>query len=256
MRTYIIAGNWKMNLGPTSAREFAASLLEQDAVRAALSTEHSVLVCPPFVSIQSAAEVCSGSGLHVGAQDCHAEPKGAYTGDVSATMLSELGCTWVIVGHSERRRDHHETNDVIGKKALAALKCGIRPIICVGESLEDRQRDATQQVVTEQLEQIARSIGADALQKCVIAYEPIWAIGTGLAASPEQAQEVHSWIRQTLSAHGGTSVPILYGGSVTDANAPDLFQQPDIDGALIGGASLNATSFAGIVQAALTLGAA
>lgn len=254
MRSYIIAGNWKMNLGPNAARQLTDQLLQQDSITSSAGTSTTVVVCPPYVSLTAVHEGASGSPILLGAQDCHQASSGAFTGDVSAEMLTELGCTWVIVGHSERRRDHGETNALIAAKATSALNAGLRPIICVGESLEERQQERTRQIVTAQVGEIADLLGQELITLCVIAYEPIWAIGTGLAASPEQAQEVHAWIRETLLHWTEAFVPILYGGSVTDANAAELFACKDIDGALVGGASLKAGAFGGIVSAAIGAG--
>lgn len=254
MRTYIIAGNWKMHAGPEAAKTLTGELLADDRLYSALGTRHSVVVCPPFVSLAAVRAQLADAGVGLGAQNCHAEHHGAYTGEVSAPMLVEAGCSWVILGHSERRRDFAETNESIGHKAVAALQAGLRPIVCVGESHQERLDGVTTTVITRQLQGIADVVGADRLGGLVIAYEPIWAIGTGLAATPEQAQDVHATIREALAWYTPRTIPLLYGGSVTDVNASQLFACADIDGALVGGASLKAASFAGIVHAAVEAG--
>ena len=247
MRSTLVVGNWKMNLLRSEALELVTALEGLDAV----ASDHvDVVICPPYTALSSLAD----RGLHgikLGAQNCHVSERGAFTGEVSAEMLRDIRCTYVIIGHSERRRDHHETDAEIGRKAHHALQVGLIPIICVGEQLEDRQSGKTHEVLYRQIDEIVKTAGADVVSKSVIAYEPVWAIGTGLAATAEQAQDVHASIRARLKQHAVSgTVPILYGGSVTAANAAGLFACRDVDGALVGGASLKAQEFAQIVHAA------
>lgn len=242
-----VVGNWKMNLAQDSARELVESLAQSGVVS---DNAVDIIVCPPYTLISAVADLRT-DGIAIGAQNCHHVAKGAFTGEISAEMLIEAGCTYVILGHSERRRDQHEDNDLIGRKAHHALQSGLRPIVCIGESLEQRQNGQTFHVIKDQLDNIMNSATAESLSSCIIAYEPIWAIGTGLAASAEQAEEVHVFIREHLTSRGVTeAVPLLYGGSVTASNAASLFACQNINGALVGGASLTADEFAAIVQAA------
>jgi triosephosphate isomerase len=243
----IVVGNWKMNLAQSSAREFVGSLAQAGAVS---DGAVDVIVCPPFTIIGSLSDLRK-EGISIGAQNCHHVAKGAYTGEISAEMLIDVGCSYVILGHSERRRDQHEDNELIGRKAHHALQSGLRPIICIGETLEQRQNGETFSVIKDQLDKIITSATAECVSSCIIAYEPIWAIGTGLAASAEQAEEVHVYIREHLKACAVADlVPLLYGGSVTADNAAALFACRNIDGALVGGASLKVDEFSSIVQAA------
>ena len=246
MKKFIV-GNWKMNLTHAGSRELVVGL----QANGACSTEHvAVVICPPYTVLSALHEI-TGHSIALGAQNCHVAEKGAYTGEISAQMLLDIGCTYVIVGHSERRRDQHEDDALIGRKAHRALETGLRPIICVGESLEERQQGITRSVITAQLDGIIDSATEQVVASSIIAYEPVWAIGTGLAATSEQAQDVHHDIRQHLHVRGiSQHVPLLYGGSVTSANAASLFACPDIDGALVGGASLSAVDFAAIVASA------
>jgi len=227
------------------------SLLEGLA-SAGLPDAVDVAVCPPFAYLQQALSLCAGSALSVGAQDCSHMAEGAYTGEVSAPMLADLGCRWVIIGHSERRQYHRETSALSAAKVCAAADAGLAPIICVGETREQREGGEAEAVVAEQLEgALADEPRAAGM---VIAYEPVWAIGTGLTASPDEAQAMHAFIRERLAGivDDGEAVRLLYGGSVKAGNAADLFARPDIDGALVGGASLDAEAFAAIVRAAAT----
>lgn len=260
MKQRIIAGNWKMNTRRSEALLLIESIRHGVEVREIPSCI-DVVVCPPFLWIADAIETLTDnrdshqlliSTVRCGAQDCHHELSGAYTGDVSAQMLADIGCTDVIVGHSERRQHHGETNALIARKILAAQTAGLRPIVCVGESARDREQGATRSVVTQQLEELVAGAGAAAMNSCIVAYEPLWAIGTGVAATPEQAQEVHAFIREQLTAVGAAATPLLYGGSVTVQSASSLFACPDIDGALIGGASLSADSFLTIIDTAVS----
>lgn len=209
----------------------------------------TVIVAPPFLSIATVAQSMHGTTVHIAGQNCHHEESGPYTGEVSAQALFASGATWVLVGHSERRRDAYEDDALVGKKAVAAVRGGLTPIICVGETLEQRTAGITHNVIAGQLLGALATAGRDVFAASVIAYEPVWAIGTGLAATPEQAQDVHNHIRNVL-ASAGVSIPVLYGGSVTPENAMELFSSEDIDGALVGGASLKPDSFGAILDAA------
>jgi len=246
MRTKIVAGNWKMN---KTASETAA-LVEGIKTLTAGAADVEVVVCPPFTSLKEAAAACAGSHVRLGAQNVHWEASGAYTGEVSAAMLKDLGVTHVIIGHSERRQFFGETDETVNKRTQAALAAGLVPLVCVGETLEERDAGKMDEVVICQIK--AGLDGLD-ISKVVIAYEPVWAIGTGRTATPAQAQEVHALIRRTLAeiASGdiANSVRIQYGGSMKPENASELMAQPDIDGGLIGGAALKADSFAAIVTA-------
>lgn len=247
MREKLVAGNWKLQ----GSRTMAADLL--GAVASALPVNGvQVAVMPPFPFV---AELASrfGSSMAIGGQDVSEHAKGAFTGEVAAAMLAEVGCRMVIVGHSERRQYHAEDDHLVARKALAAQSAGLTPVICLGESLDDRENGRTEAVVGAQLDAVLQMCGAEALNDAVIAYEPVWAIGTGLTASPEQAQAVHAFIRGKVFAADATiarSLKILYGGSVKPDNALDIFRQPDVDGGLIGGASLVAEDFLAIVRAA------
>ena len=241
----LVAGNWKMN---TTVQEAAALA---SAVREALDdiSDVDVVLCPPFISLAEVARVVEGSPIRVGAQNMHHEDKGAFTGEVSSMMLQGL-CGYVVLGHSERRRDFAETDDLVNRKARKALEAGLRPIICVGEVLEERQQGREEAVVSASLTACLNGISSP--NDLAVAYEPVWAIGTGLSATSEQAQAMASLIRRLLTdqfgEQGAASVPVLYGGSVTPDNIGGLASQRDIDGALVGGASLNAGQFAEIVR--------
>lgn len=248
MRRPLIAGNWKMNLNRADAVALAKGLVDADT-----SGDVDILVCPSNVYLDAVANAVSGSGISVGAQDVYFEGSGAFTGETSTSMISDIGCTFVILGHSERRHVIGECDKLINKKVLAALEAGLTPVLCVGETLEDREAGNTKKVVETQFDGSLAGLTEDQIRKTVIAYEPVWAIGTGKTASPEQAQEVHADLRKLLAEryNSGTSdvVRILYGGSVKPANAGELMSQADIDGALVGGASLKADSFAAIINA-------
>ncbi len=250
MRRPLVAGNWKMN----GSRERVAALVE--GIKAGMgSVERAeVAVCPPFVYIPQVAGLLEGTGIALGAQNvCDHAEEGAYTGEVAGSMLAELGCRYVIVGHSERRNLYGESDELVARRFAAARKAGLAPILCVGELLEERERGETEAVVARQLDAVLALEGAAAFREAVIAYEPVWAIGTGRTATPEQAQEVHAFIRRRLAEHDAgvaEAARILYGGSVKGSNAADLFAQPDIDGGLIGGASLKADEFLTICRAA------
>jgi triosephosphate isomerase (TIM) len=248
MRKKVIAGNWKMN-GTVAETE---SLLKALLAGPDGGERATVVVCPPFVSLSAAANMLRGSKLRLGAQDMSQHQKGAYTGDISAGMLLTLGVQYVILGHSERRQYHGESDSLINVKAKAALASGLTPIICVGETLAEREAGQTDSVVGTQVQGVLSGFKADDLFKVVIAYEPVWAIGTGRTATPEMAEAVHRLIRAQISGIDRTAaetVPLLYGGSVKADNAQGLLAQPDIDGALVGGASLVAQEFGAIISA-------
>lgn len=244
----VIAGNWKMNKTVAEALAFARGLRE--ALPA--PPEAEVVIAPPFTAIHPVARELAGSCIKVAGQDLHEAQKGAYTGEVSGEMLREAGCSLVIVGHSERRTLFGEGDAVVNAKLKAALRAGLRPIFCLGESLAQREEGRTKGVIAGQLKEGLNNITADDIGGVVVAYEPIWAIGTGRTATPDQAQEIHRFIREWLSGAYGSriaaAVPILYGGSVTPQNIAGLRQQPDIDGALVGGASLEVDSFVSIIR--------
>lgn len=247
MRQKIVAGNWKMH----GSRSDNAALLE--AVLAGLRSDAArCVVCPPFVYLQEAARALRDSPVALGAQDVCAEAQGAYTGEVSASMLKDVGCEYVIVGHSERRALYHEDDELVARKYAAALGKGLVPILCVGETLAERDAGKTHEVVGRQLDAVLDLSGVGAFAAAVIAYEPVWAIGTGRVATPAQAQDVHGFVRGRIASRDATiagSVRILYGGSVKAGNARELFAMPDVDGGLIGGASLKADEFVAILAA-------
>jgi len=248
-RTPLIAGNWKMN-GSVQASHALVS-----ALAAGFSPGPAeMLVCPPFVYLDRAREWIADSGIALGAQDIAAvEGSGAYTGEVSGAMLSDVGCRYVIVGHSERRTLYGETDAVVVAKFRAAQAAGLIPILCVGENLDQREAGETDAVVAAQVSALIEALGVDVLGQAVVAYEPVWAIGTGKTATPDQAQAVHAMIRALIAGHDAilaASLRILYGGSVKGSNAAELLGQQDIDGGLVGGASLDATDFLAIYAAA------
>ena len=245
MRKGLVAANWKMNGRSESNADLLNALMA--GLEAGSATE--VLVCPPAVYLQQAEELLRGSAVLLGAQNIHDRESGAFTGEISAPMLKDIGCTHVIVGHSERREIFQESDRFVADKFAAARASGITPVLCVGETQAQREAGATETTVLRQLNAVLKRVGAEAFADAVIAYEPVWAIGTGLTASPEQAQEVHELIRAALAhenAEVAVAIRILYGGSVKAANAAELFAQPDIDGALVGGASLVAEEFLSI----------
>lgn len=246
-RRTLIAGNWKLN----GSRE--SSVVLATAIASGAPDGVDVLVCPPFPFLEAVSQAMSGAPVNVGAQNVSAEASGAYTGEVAAGMLADLGVTHAIVGHSERREYYLETNQAVGARAKGALAGGLQPIICVGETREEREADSVEAVLSEQLAAVLAEIGSDGYARSVIAYEPVWAIGTGLTASPEQAQSVHAFIRAWLRSNGvatADEMRLLYGGSMKPGNAAELLSQPDIDGGLVGGASLVAEDFLGICRAA------
>ena len=249
MRRPMVAGNWKMHGTCASVAELAEGL--RDLV---LSSDVDVAVFPSSVHVGQVLVGLQGSGIQVGAQDCSVEPMpGALTGEICASQLLDLGCSFVLVGHSERRQLLGETDEVVVRKFAAAQMCGLTPILCVGETLEQREAGRTLEVVVHQLGCVIDKLGVGVFSRAVVAYEPVWAIGTGLTASPQQAQEVHAVIRRQLAAENAeiaAGVRILYGGSVKAASAVELFGMSDIDGGLVGGASLNANEFGAICRAA------
>lgn len=248
MRQTLVAGNWKMNGSLISNQQ----LIEGVLAGVAKGVDAEVAVCPPAIYIPQVAEMLAGSNIAWGGQDLSQEESGAFTGQISASMLIDLKCEYVIVGHSERRTLNGETDELVAEKFVAAQKAGLKPILCVGELLEEREAGDTEAVVARQLDAVIEKAGIGAIGEGVIAYEPVWAIGTGKTATPQQAQDVHAFIRQRLAendANIAESVQILYGGSVKPDNAAELFSMPDIDGGLIGGASLDANSFLGICSA-------
>jgi triosephosphate isomerase len=251
MRKSIVAGNWKMNKTSDEAGALAELIV---AVVSGLEGVE-VVVCPPYTALERVASVVGGTPVGLGAQNMHWEAEGAFTGEVSSAMLLTCGCDYVILGHSERRQYFGETDQMVNKRLKTALGAGLKPIVCVGETLEERKSEVTDQVVRKQVTGGLEGISAEEAKALVLAYEPIWAIGTGLTATPDQAEAVHRMIRQVLvdlyDETVAQSVRIQYGGSVKPDNAADLLSQPNIDGGLIGGAALDADSFAAIVKAAV-----
>ncbi len=248
MRQKLVAGNWKLNGSKASIESLAGGIL----TGLAGMDNVAVAVCAPYVYIPMTQGLLSGSNVGLGSQDIADQDAGAFTGEVSGPMLKEFGCEYAIVGHSERRALYGEKDEDTARKFAAARKHGLKPILCVGETLEERESGITEQVVARQLDAVIALEGVDALLDGVIAYEPVWAIGTGKTASPQQAQDVHAFIRgklAALSANVAEKVQILYGGSVKGANAAELFAMSDIDGGLIGGASLDASEFLAICKA-------
>ncbi|HXX92304.1 MAG TPA: triose-phosphate isomerase [Planctomycetota bacterium] len=248
MRPPLIAGNWKMNGTAKEARDLAALLVKE--LGAAPGPE--VLVCPPYLSLAAVGDVLQGSPIRLGAQDCHWESKGAYTGEISIPMLKEVGVTAVLIGHSERRHIMGETNEMVNRKVRSALAAGLLPIVCVGELLEERNMGDTRAVVERQIAKGLDGLSGEEASRLVIAYEPVWAIGTGKTATPRQAEEVHHYVRKLVSQRWGEPVAqgmrLLYGGSVSPDNVRELMAEEDIDGVLVGGASLKADSFGKIVR--------
>ena len=248
-RKAIIAGNWKMNKTATEAAELIDALIP-----AVKDAGCEVVICVPFTDLVTAVAKTKGTNIHVGAENVHFEKSGAFTGEISADMLTDLGVEYVVVGHSERRQYFAETDETVNKRAKAALAGGLKPIICVGESLTQREQGVTEELIRMQVKIALNGVTADELKNVVIAYEPIWAIGTGKTATPEQAEEVcehiRAVIRKLYGAKVARAISILYGGSMNEKNAYDLLAQPDIDGGLIGGASLVPEKFVKIIEAA------
>ena len=244
MRKPIIAGNWKMYKTVSEAVDFVKAL----APLVADIHDKVVLVCPPYPVTKDVCDTVCSSNIAVGAQNLFWEDEGAFTGEVSAPMLKSVGCTYVIIGHSERRQYFGETDETVNKKLFAAIKHNLYPIVCVGETLDQREKGETFKVVERQIKEGTEGLGTVDWGKIIIAYEPVWAIGTGKTATPEQAQEVHAFIRKLLPKEVAQAVRILYGGSVKPENMKELMAQPDIDGGLVGGASLKVESFVKIVK--------
>ena len=247
-RMPLIAGNWKMHGTRSEALSLAALVVKN----VGQERGREVVLAPPYTALEVVGKEIAGSGIKLAAQNVNWEPKGAFTGEVSVGMLKEAGCTHVIIGHSERRQFFGETNETVNKRLVAALGAGLVPIVCVGETLAEREAEATDAVIARQVESACGSLRSEQLATCVIAYEPVWAIGTGRTATPGQAQEVHHAIRRQLTSLGSATtaerVRIIYGGSVKPDNIDALMAEPDIDGALVGGASLDADSFTRIVK--------
>ncbi len=254
MRKPFIAGNWKMNTDCGSGVALAKAISAESA-DALSDGKITVAVCPPSVYLSSVAGALSSSSVGLGAQNVYSEEKGAFTGEVSVAMLKDVGCTYTLIGHSERRHVFGETNDMVNKKVHAAISGGLLPILCVGELLEEREAGNTEAVVKTQIIKGLEGIDAAKMQAVTLAYEPVWAIGTGLTASPQQAQEVHAFIRSILTdlydASLAEEIRIQYGGSAKASNAAELLSEKDVDGLLVGGASLKAADFMGIIEAAL-----
>lgn len=249
----LVAGNWKMN----GSKADAQALLAGITAGMGDVSDADVAVCPPFPYLALAESVLAGSAVALGAQNLCTEEVGAYTGEVSASMLVDLGCNYVICGHSERREYYSETDEIIARKLIAAIGKGLRPILCVGETLEQREQGQTESVIGDQIKAALAIAGVDAFAALDIAYEPVWAIGTGKTATPDQAQAVHAFIRAQVAAASADiaqDLRILYGGSMKPGNAAELLAQPDINGGLIGGASLNADDFLAICRAAKSSG--
>ena len=250
MRKKIVAGNWKMNKLVGEAVTLAAAVKEKLANK----TEVEVVLCPTFTALKSVGDVVAGTQVKLGAQTMHWEKDGAFTGEISADMLKDAGCQFVILGHSERRQFFGETDAGVNRKVKVALAANLTPIVCVGETLEEREANKTEDVVTTQVTKSLAGLDETGFRRIVVAYEPVWAIGTGRTATPQQAQEVHALIRRVLAKMcnpgAAQAVRIQYGGSMKPANAKELMSQPDIDGGLIGGAALDAASFVAIVDAA------
>lgn len=247
MRRRLIAGNWKMH-GSISR---VTTLIDGIKAGAAQITDVDILVLPPFIYLSLVHDQLKNSSIKLGAQNLYCKPEGAFTGEVSGEMLKDIGCEYVLIGHSERRALFHDDLKTVAEKFKAAVNAGLKPILCVGETREEREKGLTETVVRDQLMSVINAAGIDAFAQAVIAYEPVWAIGTGLTATPEQAQAVHAYIRSIISQNNvelGSAIRILYGGSMKPDNAASLLAMPDIDGGLIGGASLDATSFLKICE--------
>ena len=248
MRKKIVAGNWKMN---KSLQEGIA--LVNDLKEVVKNPNCDVVICTPFIHLATVAEMLKGTPMQLGAENCADKASGAYTGEVSAEMVKSTGAEYVILGHSERRQYYNETGEILKEKVLLALENGLKVLYCIGESLEEREADKQNEVVKKELEESVFNLSEEQFRNIVIAYEPIWAIGTGKTATAEQAEEIHAYIRSCVKERYGAQVAedttILYGGSCKASNAPELFSKPDIDGGLIGGASLKAADFKGIIDA-------
>ncbi|MBN2564731.1 MAG: triose-phosphate isomerase [Candidatus Eisenbacteria bacterium] len=251
VRKTVVAGNWKLHKTPTETRRAIIALKNK---LAGLDTKCDVVICPPMVCLETAVDAAKDTDMLVGAQNVFWEESGAFTGEVSTTMLQEMGVDYVIIGHSERRAIFGETDEMVAKKLARVLDGSLAPIVCVGEVLEERESGATREVLTRQVRGALGAVAPDHVKRVVLAYEPVWAIGTGRTASPEIANEAHTLIRNTIAAIFGRSAAdetsVLYGGSVKPDNAAELMRQSEVDGVLVGGASLDPSSFVGIIKAA------
>lgn len=254
MRKFIVAGNWKMNKNLQEGIELALNI--EELLKKMPKKNVKVIISPPFIHLTEVRKALKSEEISVAAQNCSSEPSGAYTGEVSAEMIWSAGADYVIIGHSERRTYFHETNEMLNKKVKLAVENTLLPIFCIGETLEERDKNIHFDVIKKQLDEGLFNLPPEDFKAIVIAYEPVWAIGTGRNATPEQAQEMHAWIRKLIAEKYGqdvaASVSILYGGSCKPSNAAELFRQPDVDGGLIGGASLSGNDFIQIIQAART----
>lgn len=251
MRTKLVIGNWKLNGNFAFNEQLLRDLSAGVKAASADDQVRQMVVCPPAVYLQHCSGLLASAHIHLGAQDVSDEISGAFTGEISGTMLKELGCRYVLVGHSERRVRHAESNELVAKKAIAALNAGVLPVVCLGETQAERDHGLTEKTLSSQLQAVI-DVLQEKMTRVVLAYEPVWAIGTGLTATPEQAQEVHRFLRLSLAKFNpevASKVSILYGGSVKADNAKSLFEMPDIDGALVGGASLKADEFLSIYKA-------
>jgi triosephosphate isomerase len=253
MRQNLVAGNWKMNLDYQAGLALVSEITNMVADEATGSQAPQVVICPPFPFLAGVAKLLpTGSRFHLGAQNCHQKESGAFTGETSASLLASVGCEYVILGHSERRQYFREDDELLSQKVKAALGAGLKPIFCVGESLETREADETFDFIAKQLEAGLFHLSNEEFAQVVIAYEPIWAIGTGRTATSQQAQDVHAFIRERIAraytAQAALDTTILYGGSANAQNARELFAQPDVDGGLIGGASLKSRDFTEIIK--------
>ncbi len=250
MRKNIVAGNWKMHMNLSETIQLISEIKKKVED---LNTNCGVIICPPFTSLDAAAAMIKDSRIKLGAQNMHYENKGAFTGEVSADMLMSVGCEFVILGHSERRTIFKESDELINKKIHAAISAGLTPIFCIGETLDEREKGITFDVVKRQMNIGLENVSSENAERMIIAYEPVWAIGTGKTASPQQAEEVHAYLRNLLTeiydSNTANEITIQYGGSVKPDNANELFSQPNIDGGLIGGACLKADSFVDIISA-------
>lgn len=250
MKKMLIAGNWKMNTNTFESEKLAEYVCGGVS---GINLKSEVLICPPFTSLSPLKEIVKGTPVKLGAQNCHFEEKGAFTGEISVQMLAHLHCEFIIIGHSERRQYFFETDELINKKAHSILRAGISPIICIGETIEERQLNKTYDVLKRQLSIALEDIDPINCEKIVIAYEPVWAIGTGLAATPAQVQEAHRFIKETLVSLLGSQaneIMVLYGGSMNADNADELLALQDVNGGLIGGASLKGDAFIKIIKSA------
>ncbi|MCX5726283.1 MAG: triose-phosphate isomerase [Candidatus Saganbacteria bacterium] len=244
MRKPVIAGNWKMNCNIAEAETLVSGLIPL----AKDTKDREIVICPPFTALFAVSRLLNGTNIALGGQDLFFEEKGAFTGEISAKMLKDIECKYVIIGHSERRQYFHETDETVNKKIFAALKHDLSPIVCIGEALQQREKGETFKIIERQIKEGFKKLEIENWKLVIIAYEPIWAIGTGKTATPEQAEEVHAFIRKLLPKEVSNDIRILYGGSVKPDNIKDLMAKPDIDGALVGGASLDADSFSKIVK--------